>query len=289
MTITTTKSENWLIDTADSFESAVDYAAQKAAPSWEAMRPRSRHSDFDYSNLRTHSFEETVTLTKTGWKEGREKLSAGLDSANLVQTNTTYRAESLDVAGAYPIIPAYIAGDPLHMATLGDAERATRPIYRFIVSISTSSMVSGETMIRRGAAILSWIDRLEANGARCEIIIVNANKGRGNGPDYFVNFVAKRADEPLEIDRLAFILLHPSMLRRIGFGWQEKHEVLHASMGGSAYGRPDDYIPASLQVSHTVYFGRMLGTESQWQTPESAVAAVEQAIRNATSYSEEGA
>lgn len=266
----------WRSDTADCFADVLAKVEKSISP-WphetRASRENGRHEWFG-----TRSFADAVRIAKNGWPEGRAKLLSNLDAAKFLQTNATIRAESLDVAGSFPLVPAAVAGDPLNMFTIGLERAKTRPIFRFIVSMSVSGGVSAEVITNRGAAILSWVDRLENEGARCEVVFtMAAEKSYGSGrlKKWSLSFVAKRADEPLELDRMAFIIAHPSMLRRICFACYELHEDMkHFAV---SYGTPSDAIADAVKVPHTVYFGK-LAYGGEWTTIETAVAGVAAAI-----------
>lgn len=276
MAYTTKIKDRWVIDSADSLEDVLTFADQPRA--WTGLS-----QDASWSRqAATKTFGEAVNLARMGWAEGRAKLSANLDAANFVQTNSTHRAEALDVGGAYPDVQEYIAGNPAHMVTIGAEQSRTRPIYRFIVSMFSSGSLTPETLMRRGAAILSWVDRLENQGARCEVMMVGAG---GGSTSFFLSFMAKRADEPLDVDRLAFVLVHPSMFRRIVFACHERHREL--SCFGCGHSMPSDWMPEEIKVNHSIYFGRMTSAEEKWRTPANAVAEVERAIKEAIRHGDE--
>lgn len=263
------------IDIAESMEDVISRAETESP--WK-MRKFSRDSCFTGQNIQTASIGEAIGLARMGWPEGRDKLSANLDAAKFVNVSSNHKAEDLDVAGAYPIVPAFIAGAPDCMVSIGLSQSATKPIYRFIVNLALSCTVNGNVMARRGAAILSWVDRLESEGARCEVVAFYSVSSETH---YTLGFTIKRADEPLDLDRMAFALVNPSMTRRIIFGC---YESIPEDEGRSDYGVPSDNMPEEYRQGHSIYFKRLLGGESEWSTPAKAVAAVEAAIIAVTQH-----
>jgi len=120
------------------------------------------------------------------------------------------RREVLDVGGMYPDVAAYCAGAPDCMVNLGDLTAASRPIIRLLLS--------------RGALAVIKPRQIETTGSRsCPGSIGSSVKasrwswlaagGRlADGRDYRLSWIAKRAGEAMELDRLAFVMAHPSML-----------------------------------------------------------------------------
>lgn len=283
MAYTSTLKGKWRIDVADSVEDMIATSAIEKAPNWNKKR-HSRDSIFKYNMLLTHNHGEAVELARMGWEDGRSKMSNAIDAAKFVQTNSTHRSEELDVAGAYPFVPAAAAGDPMCMVRVGLEQSKTKPIFRFMVGGFISSGINSDAIIRRGAAILSWVDKLEAEGARCELLY-NLTCTGGN-LKYTISTTIKRADEPLDIDRAAFVLAHPSMFRRIAFGCYERHADVCANMGGF-YGYPSNDIHPDLQVAHSIYFASMSHTESCWHSAEAADREVSRIITEGLQHGDE--
>lgn len=275
--------KNWRIDTCDQLEDLLVHASGPAT-GWGRGR-LSVESCFNGADIQTDSLDEAFGLARFGWPKGRKKLSDNLDAASMVQTNSTHRALGLDVGGAYPDVQEAIAGNPACMVASGLEQSATKPIFRFVVNVALGAMMNGDVMVRRGAAILSWIDRLEAEGARCEVVLFyGQSRERETETDRWnVACTVKRADEPMDVDRLAFALLHPSMTRRIIFAAQEQYKDLQ----WRGYGMPSDDMHPDLMVKHSVFFRRLLGSEECWRTPAAAVAEVERAIKEATQHTNE--
>lgn len=178
---------------------------------------------FDWSQSKTRG--EVLEYANTGWQEGRDKITAALAAAKPILRSATVPAISLDVAGSYPIVPAYIAGAPDCMVSIGQDERQTKPIVRLVLEMWGSAGVSAARLTTRGAAIMAHIDRLEEAGIRVELTVRYSSSNcdsfqtyKAKTSNYIVDILAKEAGDTLEIDRLSFLLLHPSALRRLYFG-----------------------------------------------------------------------
>lgn len=266
----------WRAETFDSLDAAVQFA-DKMPSIWTNCV--SRGDDVQFTG--TESWEEAKRQATIGWPEGRERMVNDLDAASVLQLPVNHRALSLDVAGTRPFVPAAVAGDPLCMVRAGLDSSATRPVFRLLVSISALEFVPAGVLQNRGAAILSWVDKLEAEGARCEVVALRATKvASGHAINaYAATVMLKRADEPLDIDRLAFGLVSPSMLRRVMFGCMERHDDLKDGFKLS-YGVSFNECPSALRDKHSIYFPAMTTREQveAFGKPAKAVAEVERII-----------
>lgn len=270
---------NWRIYEAENLSDIVEYL--ETTP----RDPQSGRSSIeprldDWGGTRT--FEDAIHFARNGWPKGRDLLTTGLDGAGFVKKPTLHRCQAFDVAGAYPMVARAVAGDPLCMVTTGLEVSRTRPVIRFLVNVGGLGNINGETMIRRGAAILSWVDHLEQGDMRCEVVCIQANNARQLNPSKTNNiFFAKRADEPVDIDRCAFLLANPAVFRRFIFGAWERDPSLR-NMTHTSYGSSCDDIHPSVQVPHSVYFPKPTGN-SEWATPQLAVARITDIITRAIS------
>lgn len=207
---------------------------------WKASQPslstaesskREGRDEEEFSG--TRNFAAAMDLVTNGWPEGRAKLMTAIAAA---QTTTTFTPSLvMDVAGAYPIAALAAAGDPCSMVDLAPVEDRVRPIVRLLVQRAGSAAYSVEEFTNYGAAIMSYTEGLEAAGFRCEVTVCFASDFHSDG-DQFTTVVVKRAEEPIEIDRMAFVMVHPAFFRRIAFAAYEATEGLSNILSRNAYG-----------------------------------------------------
>ena len=79
-------------------------------------------------------------------------------------------------------------------------------------------MTSMQEITNWGVSILSYIDRLEDEGYSAEVVVSSCACGSeitGRLLDF--SLVAKESGEALDLDKLAFIIAHPSFIRRLYF------------------------------------------------------------------------
>lgn len=231
------------------------------------------------------SLEGAVSLGLYGWREGEKHMKAQIAQAHIVQKLFSRKATGVDVGGAYPMVPLAVAGDPMCMVTTSDESTKTKPIVRIIVNVAVSGNVPREVIYARGGAILAWVDELESCGYRCEIVVIETGLFGINGSSpKGILFMAtgKLPEEPLDIDRMSFLLCHPAMQRRVFFSLYEGDEAFETLGLTKAqlmtYGQPTDEISPDWIGGHSVYFPALRRATADWASPEMAAAAVERMI-----------
>ena len=117
-------------------------------------------------------------------------------------------------------------------------------------------------MIERGALILSLIDSLESAGISTEVVWIHnstVEPYRSSPQTISSRVMLKRAEDPLDVEALAFACANPSMLRRIGFGASETmplrvvrefgYEKQNLKMYGfTEHAKPDDLEPGDAWI-----------------------------------------
>jgi hypothetical protein len=132
------------------------------------------------------------------------------------------------------------------------SNRNAMPIVKIYADVGATSSTEASAMIRKGSAIVALIDQIEQSGQRVELIACQRTNTRGYEYDEQRIFITvKRADEVLDLDRIAFALAHPSMLRRVCF------RIMEFTYSGyvSGYGRVEDFddLPADAMYIPPMY------------------------------------
>lgn len=177
----------------------------------------------------TRSFNEASDLFKNGWTIGAEKLTKALKVAKLnTEQQTAYR-NVLSVCGYQAIVPLYLQGVPNSMVN-----KKLVPVKQKVITInklvSVSACVSSDTMEEESVKCFQIIDKIEASGIR-----VNLNLMMSTG-HVCVKIRLKSAGERLNVSKLAFPLVHPSMFRRLYFRFVEVFPTIPRSYR-NGYGR----------------------------------------------------
>lgn len=178
------------------------------------------HSSVDssYSFTQTHNFDEAVNLMKDGWSDMAKKLNAKLQVKEKQNAMVNKRKMVNSVAGFQPIVPLYLAGVPTNMV-----QQKMVPVKQKIInitkSVSYNAGVSTETIVEESVKAMQIVKKLEAMGYRVNLSIALGSIELDR--QLFSKVCIKHANEKLNVSKLAFPLVHPSMLRRLFFRFIE--------------------------------------------------------------------
>lgn len=177
----------------------------------------------------SESLTDAARLATAGWPEGAQKVAKHRDAlAGFIAAAAAAKSSrwDWDVTGHFVDVGRYLSGEP---ETFGAEFNDGDSVQGKVVSIRFNSCISGsvsvETICARGVAVLVAVDLLESLGIRCEIVVGSASVQSypgACGNDRSIsklewNVVVKRAGEPVDLDRLAFAVAHPSFQRRLFF------------------------------------------------------------------------
>lgn len=166
----------------------------------------------------TESFDEAVKLFKNGWDAGVQKVKVALKGLPTAETTTFIQKTLYDVVGFQASVPRYLQGIPTNMVNV----RKT-PVKQKVITLNKIvnylAKYDSQDIIKWGAETIKVIEAIERQGIRVKLNIVISN--HSGSECEVVRIPVKRADERLNISKLAFPLAHPSMFRRLGFRYIE--------------------------------------------------------------------
>ena len=188
----------------------------------------------DYSFTQTRSFEEATDLLKNGWTDMSGKLTQRLNVVKN-QVQPTMKPKTINsVAGFQPIVPLYLSGVPTNMVN-----RKMVPVKQKVItltkSISYSCGIKTEQIVEESVKAMMIVKKLEAQGYRVNLNVMMG--GIERGLKLITKIRIKSAGEKLNISKLAFPLVHPSMLRRLMFRFIEVYPKVTKSFV-NGYGSP---------------------------------------------------
>lgn len=205
--------------------------------------------EFRSNWTKTENWREAMTLAQSGWAEGLqevEKYRAQIES--VTGSMIAKQVVQWDVSGDFADAGLYSSGVPecmgsFHEEIMPGAGR----IVRIMIDVAAWGGDSAQGMIRRGAGAIALVDALEQSGRSCEVIACSTW-----GKECVTLVPVKRAGEALEIDRMAFMLAHPSMERRLMFSAAEQAPMnIRRQYGfrpGGPYGTPWKYSDPSADI-----------------------------------------
>ena len=187
---------------------------------------------------KTESFEEAVNLFKNGWSDMATKLVQKLKVIESKTEPTMKPRNKLDVCGYQAIVPLYLQGVPNNMVN-----KKMVPVKQKVITLNKSLDYNGGTssdkIVEESIKAMQIVKKLEAQGFRCNLnICLGTSAGWGKDARQFIIKVRiKSANEKMNISKLAFPLVHPSMLRRLFFRFIEVYPNVTKNFV-SGYGHP---------------------------------------------------
>lgn len=187
---------------------------------------------------KTKDFNEAVDLFKHGWSDMAGKL---VQKLKIIESKTVPMMKprsKLDVCGYQAIVPLYLQGVPNNMVN-----KKMVPVKQKVITLNKSidynAGVGTEQIIEESIKAMQIIKKLEAQGYRCNLnLVLGSTAGYGSDKKQFIMKVRiKSANEKLNISKLAFPLVHPSMLRRLFFRFIEVYPNVTKSFV-HGYGMP---------------------------------------------------
>lgn len=169
----------------------------------------------------TATFEEAVELLRNGWQEMSETLVQRLKVEGGEMEPVMTSKNVVDVQGYQPIVPLYLNGIPVNMVS-----RKMKPVKQKVITLNKSieyrGNVSTKEIIEESIKALRIIKKLESQNYRCNLnIVFSISYFSRSIKKYAIRIRIKSANERLNINKLSFPLVHPSMLRRLSFRFTE--------------------------------------------------------------------
>lgn len=193
----------------------------------------------------TYTWNEALDLARNGWEDGRRMMEswiARLDERLESQMPTP--EIRYDVTGDVLDIGRYVNGEPedfMYMADSEDWSQAPQPRFvRIVYNMGMLGHVNRISPFIRGAAMLAVVTMLERRNVRCAIDLVAIDSQNSE-----IRIHAKEFNEPLQLDKFAFLMAHRSAHRRFNFAIRE-HFPVHLRrqfdyVNGGGMGSTSDY------------------------------------------------
>lgn len=166
----------------------------------------------------TKNLDEAINLLVNGWSDVAEKMNLKL-KAPLTSKEVTFKNKTfMDVCGYQCNVPAYLQGIPTNMF---NTKRIKVPNKVITVNkmITYNFKTDKEVILEESVKALKIVKSIEASGIRVNLNVIFASQRNG---DYLIARVRiKSSTENLNISKMAFPMVHPSMLRRIFLRWAE--------------------------------------------------------------------
>lgn len=219
-------------DSLNEFESYITSTPLNETFRWQKLSS----TDGSYGFTQTHSYEEATKLFKDGWSSMAQDITKKLKVIQNQVVDAHVQKVLYDVVGFQASVPRYLQGIPTSMVN-----KKRVPVKQRVITldkdISYNCGITTEQIIQASVQTLQLIKKIEAQGIRVNLNLV---WGVTAGDTKEVAKIRlKSANERLNISKLAFPLVHPSMLRRLCFRYLEVAPTVTKSYTWG-YGAPMD-------------------------------------------------
>lgn len=203
------------------------------------------------------TYEDGMRNAQLGWSEGWE-IAKNLSNSfriDLGETSINKKTRN-DYHGQSVAMGRYLMGDPRCMKnSVRKKLKKKGKIIKLFIHTGMIARVKHKQIINRGSTILALANSLEATGYRVEIEGGFLAEGEGRTySDY--RFKIKEAEQPIDQDRMGFILVSPSMHRVLGFRVRDQEDVEWIETYGNQGGTKDyTRIKGTKEIDSDVYVG----------------------------------
>lgn len=169
------------------------------------------------------SFEEAEQLLVNGWESKAQELNKKLKAVEKSMAPVMKQKQVIGVAGYQPVVPLFLMGVPAAMVSKKMVPTKSK-IITVVKSVSYTGMTPAYKWTEEGVKALAIVRSLEANGYRCNIDIIRAGWSMEGSQGISCRVRVKKANERLNVSKMAFALCHPSMQRRLFFRFTETYD-----------------------------------------------------------------
>lgn len=243
--------------------------------------PRTWSCNSSVSNPPEHSwdlnatYDNAVEMARFGWIEGAQKAQAALKA---FRPATPQPDTKVDFYGHRPHVPRFCAGASDSMIRhTPRADMGCGAVLTLIVPVNALAHVPAQNMAHFGTAVAQYVNQLETNGTRVELI--GAFVSNVSGWRVAHTWTLKHADQPLDLAVVAFSIGHPAMFRRLGLALRERCAApMDWGYGQTQAAEVDDLINAP---AGAVVLNGMREADRHAPTAEAGLAYVSRMIEKA--------
>lgn len=207
-------------------------------PNNEAMRGERSSQTSDREFTDTKNYEEAIELITKGWDKPLEEIKSS--TTKNIKTNVTRQKAlpSTGIVGYVPCVPNALLGVPNSMIKTDRTPSKVKAI-TLTYGISVNCGWSAKEITKCGITALNIVNDLELEGYRVGLNIEFMCAKSSSDKELSIATVKiKDWRQPMDIKKMAFPLVHPSMFRRFGFKWLETCPQVTDRSYSSGYGRP---------------------------------------------------
>lgn len=221
---------------AEDFSSLASFVdAMNKRPRCEGAGNSSVEGSLDFT--KTRNYNEADYFAKYGDKDSAKMIQHAVNRLRANNVGTEQRAQARvrrSVVGSRPCVPAAIIGHPLTMYRRTSV-KTQRPVVNVYYNTSVSWTVDAEKIAEFGAKIVEALQSVERSGIRINMFVGAFLK---DGDERVACFVrVKDSSKDLDVIRMSYPIVNPSLLRRHIFRYIETRPELTQSRWRNGYGR----------------------------------------------------
>ena len=188
--------------------------------------------DFPWSGTKTYN--DAMEIIRKGYYEPLERMKKAILNIGRKEENSRPKLKN-DFVGFVPHVPHTIMNLPITM--INKEKRPNKPkTIHLLYNFSASAKTTPDEMITGGINFISLVNSLEKQGYSVKIDMISSFGTDKTLSSMTVN--VKEYGQKLNLLKLTFPLVHPSMLRRISFKWLETTPELKDKEFTLGYGIP---------------------------------------------------
>lgn len=221
------------------------------------------------------NYAKAVNMAINGWPEGAARVQKALKA---FAPATPHPDTVTDFYGFRPHVPRFCAGAPDNMIRHAPvADMGCGRVLTLVVPVNALGIVSAPNMANFGVAVAQYVNQLEMDGTRVELIACIVSNVSGWRVAH--SWTVKSADQPLDLAVIAFAIGHPAMFRRLGFALRERCAApMDRSYGKTCPAKISDIINAP---PGAIALNGMANANEHAPTAEKALAYVSKQIDKA--------
>lgn len=238
----------------------IDWCERNKRPEGRSTK-ESRYDNWEGSK----TWEEMLDLARHGWINGLEAVDANVTEIKRQSGTVQDFSYQFSDEGSFFDVGEVLSGTPDHW--LSPVPEPPRRVISINISSTYSGGMSHDSIMLRGAAICALIDKLQQDPTN--VVELVASDPRGKKGDVKIGFylTLSLGVTPLDMDTVAFVLGHPSFLRRLLFCFTE---VICEKDDCIGYGTVND---APDKDNYSMYIGGMLYGRDKRLVVDAASAA----------------
>lgn len=160
----------------------------------------------------TNSFDQALELLKNGWSDMSQTLTRKLNVASKDIQPIKTSKNVLSVCGYQPVVALYLAGVPQNMVDKRMVAKKQKVI-ELTKDVTYSCSTTTEEIVNQSVKAMVVVKKLEAQGYRIKLNVALGVEKYGR--EIICKVCIKQPSDRLQVSKLAFPMVHPSMLRRL--------------------------------------------------------------------------